>query len=167
MDSKIVFDINQAGYHSWWFPASGLIFFVIGAVLALINRARAKRNASAISDRSGTRAPFLPWLCMGFSLLWSLGTFASTYGDYRNLRDAFNQGQCQVVEGPVEHFHAGSGNRGDASDSFEVRGTPFTCSGSVEAGFGQIQSEGSPLREGLLVRISAYQGQIAKLEILQ
>lgn len=167
MPSQVVFDVNQAGYQSAFFPAFGLVFFVIGAVLATINYSRKKRGTPAINSTAGQPAPYLPWLFMGFALLWSVFTFSSTYGDYRHLRDALNQGQCQVIEGPIEHFHAGSGERGDANDSFDISGSRFSYSDSiVGAGFSQTQARGGPLKEGLRVRIYAYQGQIARLEIL-
>ncbi|HXC16558.1 MAG TPA: hypothetical protein VNV60_03870 [Holophagaceae bacterium] len=169
MPSQVVFDVNQAGYQSAWFPAFGLIFFLIGAVLAIINRTRAKRGDPAISNNSGTPAPFLPWLSMGFSLLWSLATFSSTYGDYRHLRDALNQGGCQKVDGQIEHFHpANDEGRGrQIEESFDVQGAHFSYSAAgVSAGFNQIQAHGGPLKEGLRVRIYAFQGQIARLEIL-
>ena len=167
MPSQVVFDVNQFGYQSWWFPAFGLIFFVIGAVLAAINGFRKKRGAPVISNSAGQPAFYLPWFFMGFALLWSAATFASTYGDYRHLRDALNQGRCQVIEGTIEHFHAGSGERGDADDSFDISGSRFSYSDStVGAGFSQTQARGGPLKGGLRVKVYAFQGNIARLEIL-
>ena len=167
MPSQIVFDVNQAGYQAAFFPAFGLVFFLIGAVLATINHFRKKRGNLAIKNTVGQPAPYLPWLFMGFALLWSIGAFSSTYGDYRHLREALNQGQCQVIEGPIEHFHAGNGERGDADDSFDIGGSRFSYSdSSVGAGFSQTQARGGPLKNGLRVRIHAFQGEIARLEIL-
>ena len=167
MPSQVIFDVNQAGYQSWWFPAFGVIFFVIGAVLATINGFQKKRGIPAIRNNVGQPAFYLPWFFIGFALLWSALTFASTYGDYRHLRDAFNQGRCQVIEGHIQHFHAGSGERGDADDSFDISGSKFSYSDStIGAGFSQTQAHGGPLKEGLCVRIYASQGDIARLEIL-
>ena len=167
MPSQVVFDVNQAGYQAAFFPAFGLVFFLIGAILATINHFRKKRASFAIKNTADRPSLYLPWLFMGFALLWSVGAFSSTYGDYRHLRDALNQGHCQVIEGPIEHFHAGSGERGDADDSFDIGGFRFSYSdSSVRAGFSQTQARRGPLREGLRVRIHAFQGEIARLEIL-
>lgn len=167
MEPKIVFDVNQAGYQMQLLPCVGLIFFFVGLILAVINYFRKKNGLTAISDRTGRINPLVPWIIMGFAILWFLGTLLSTYEDYRHLRDALNQGRCQVIEGPIEHFHAGTGERGDADDSFDIHGSRFSYSdSSAGAGFSQTQARGEPLKDGLRVRIHAFQGEIARLEIL-
>lgn len=167
MAPRLISDINQAGYQAWWFPALGLIFFLIGLALMAINRFRKMRVVPAISSRAGQPAPYLPWLFMGFALLWSGFAFASTFNDYRELREALNHGRCQMIEGSIEHLHTGSGERGDTDDWFDIHGSRFSYSDNITVpGFGQTQARGGPLKEGMRIRIYAYQGQIARLEIL-
>lgn len=167
MAPEVLFDINQAGYRMAWFSAFGLLFAGIGFVLLLVNRGRRRAGRPAVRNNAGEPAPYLPWLFLVFGLLWAFGTFVSTFGNYRHLKRALNEGRCQVIEGWISGYRAGSGERGDANDTFTVGVDRFQLSGNtISAGFQGTQRSGSPLKDGTHVRIWMDRGEIARLERL-
>lgn len=167
MTPEVLFDIHQTGYRDAWFSGLGLVFVGIGIVLLLVNLARGRRGLPALRNNAGEPAPYLPWVCMGFGLLWSAGTLLGTLGESRRLKAALDEGRCQVVEGLISGYHAGSGDRGDAEDTFQVGAVRFQLSDATMApGFQQTQRSGSPLKNGIHVRIWVNQGEIARLERL-
>jgi hypothetical protein len=167
MLAEVVFDVRQAGYDSWWFPAFGLLFFAFGLVLFAINQGLKRLGLPAIPNRSGKPAPWLPLVFIGFSLLWSLGTFYTTFSGYRHLRTALELGQCRVVEGRIENFHPENPSRGGSDESFDVSGVHISYSANVVSpGFHTTCAKGSPIRDGMRVRIYSKERDIARLEIL-
>ncbi|HZU53742.1 MAG TPA: hypothetical protein VFF77_07585 [Holophagaceae bacterium] len=167
MHPQVVFDIGQVGYQASPFVILGLVFFVIALVWFLVNFSKKKRALAIAKSPWGNLAPYMRALAVGFAATWTAVVFISTYPGYHHLRDALAQGRCQATEGRVEHFHTGTGDRGSTEESFDVRGVHFSYFGSsMGSGFSQIQAEGGPMKEGLHVRIFAYQGVIARLEIL-
>ncbi len=160
MTYRIVFDLTQSGYRSWWFPAFGLLFVAIGVVLIVLSH-------RGVIDRSSPWKAVSPYLFFGFALLWSAGAFASTFGEYRRLRHAIETGQAQVVEGVVTNF-VPMPYEGHASESFSVDGRRFAYSDYVvTAGFNNTSSHGGPIRAGLHVRITFVDATIVRLEIPQ
>ncbi|HET8714554.1 MAG TPA: hypothetical protein VFM16_01935, partial [Holophagaceae bacterium] len=138
-----------------------------GFVLLLVNRGRRRAGRPAVRNNAVEPAPYLPWLFLGFGLLWAFGTFVGTFGDYRHLKRALNEGRCQVIEGWISGYHAGSGDRGDADDTFQLGAIRFSMSDStIGPGYQATERGGSPLRNGVHVRIWMDHGQIARLERL-
>ena len=150
MDYVTFFDVAQAGYRQWTFPAFGLIGIILG-LLGLLCRSRLMRY---------------PWAVLIFSAFWTVSAFQFTYPAYAALSAALAESRCEVVEGRVTNFQLLPPTGIQKAESFVVAGTRFKYAGAVAtAGFTQMRSEGGPMRDGLQVRIHHLQGEIARLEI--
>lgn len=97
MNFEVVFDVDEAGYRQWWFPAYGLIFIAIGLGILLYHR----KNPSPTRSRW---VRVFPYLFTGFAVFWVLITFVGTFSDYRVLCQALRSGQFELVEGKVRDF---------------------------------------------------------------
>jgi hypothetical protein len=119
----------------WWFPAVGTAVIDMGIVLILINR----------RWPSQTRAKSTGWVAIVFGSLWT--------------------GHYQTAEGNVENFRP-MPYEGHTDECFIVQGTTFCYSDyGIQPGFNSSTSHGGPIRSGLPVRVSYYDGQILRLEI--
>jgi hypothetical protein len=156
-----VFDITVNGYKDWTFPAHGLIFIVAGILAWRYGPTHLKGWTRASPFARDAFCSF--WI--GFSILWTVTSFLSTYADYRDLRRKFEEGRFQVVEGVVSEFDPET--NGHKVERFCVRGTCFEYSTwIVQAGFNHSNAVGGPIRLGLPVRVSyVYGGRIVKLEV--
>ena len=160
MTYTTVFDLARAGFGDWWFPASGLLFVAIGAGLLL-----RRRTPPAWGSGRPASSRFVAWAMLGFAAVWSLTAFTSTYGEYRRLRAAEQQGELRTVEGPVQDFHPMPWS-GHAMERFCVQGRCFAYSDFVvTAGFHRTAAYGGPMRAGLPVRVSYLGDAIVKLEV--
>lgn len=160
MDYSVVYDVAQET-PDIGFPAFGLIFVALGALLW---RYRDQMPASGYGPFRSRKAFVSVFL--GFGILWtsiaSLGVLGSYFGARRSLSD----GTARVVEGVVQDFHA-MPYSGHDTERFTVGGVRFAYSDySVGAGFNNTSSHGGPIREGLLVRIH-YTGSQGRTTILQ
>ncbi|MDP1978294.1 hypothetical protein [Undibacterium sp.] len=178
MTSTVVFDITQAGYKSYGFPAFGLFFVVLSAWMLFSFLDQKRKNFPNKSIRF--RGKTWNFYCLfGCTCLWTIFTFKGTYTDYRNLRTAYEQGQCELVEGRVENFQNvsqskprpevenDSRSKPRPEEQFDVGNTHFFYSKSViTAGFNTSLAAGGPMKEGLYVRIHHCGNDIARLEIV-
>jgi hypothetical protein len=160
MDYQKVFDITEAGYKSWSFPAHGLILVAVGAVLVLLRRRLAGRWG-----RHRRYVSVFTLLFFGFAVFWTLTAFFATYFEYARLRQAIEGGRISVVEGIVGQFKP-MPVTGHAMERFCVRDKCFEYSDYViTGGFNNTTSHGGPIREGLPVRVTFVGNTIVKLEI--
>ncbi|MFZ6875978.1 hypothetical protein ACO0LF_28285 [Undibacterium sp. Di27W] len=167
MTSTIVFDITQAGYKSYTFPASGLIVVTIGAVMLFFHFIHKRQNPPGSKARLWGQSPWFFYFFFGFSCIWTITSFHSTYSDYTELRSAYEQGQCKRVEGRVENFKIAPKEKRKSDESFDVRGEHFYYANHyVSAGFNTSSIAGGPMKEGLYVRIHHCGNDIARLEIV-
>jgi hypothetical protein len=149
-----VFEITQKPFQ-WWFSAAGLIAISAGFVMILIAR----------KWPSQTRAKFTGYFFVIFGSVWSIGTFAGTFSQYRKCVEAYRTGKYQIVEGVVENF-APMPYEGHCDECFSVQSKRFCYSDyEIQAGFNRSASHGGPIRQGLPVRVGYYDGQILRLEI--
>jgi hypothetical protein len=159
---KTVFDVAQEGYSTSWFPAFGLIFVIVGALQIfapnLMRRISSKRYR-------GSFGIFFNWAFFLFALMWTGGTFASTYWQYREATAALRDGNYAIVEGPVTNF-VPMPYTGHAMESFLVQGHRFSYSDYVVTiGFHNTASHGGPIRGGLYVRVTYAEDYILRLEV--
>ncbi|MDB6149833.1 MAG: hypothetical protein JWQ44_1281 [Chthoniobacter sp.] len=154
MEYTVIFDVSESGYRHWWFPSVGLIFVVIGSVLFRFRH------------QLGHRTPeFLPYLFLGFSILWTVFALVVTAAGHSHLSAALREGRCEVVEGIVTEFQP-MPTIGKGSESFIVSGKRFEYSDFVVSpGFKHSTYKGGPMREGLAVRIHYVGDDIARLEV--
>jgi hypothetical protein len=158
MSYDTVFDVLDAGYRQWTFPAFGLILVAIGAAWAASGRSRAPEAAGRLKRRG-------PYVFLVFACVWTGVAFLSTYTEYRRMCQALETGRFVTVEGPVTGFVPMPAT-GRSMESFEVDGHRYRYSDFVvTAGFNNTQSHGGPIRDGLYVRIADVDGKIARLEI--
>lgn len=154
-----VFDVTTAGFKSWPFPASGLIFVVVGLALPPLIK------LGVLSSGSPGRARWFPRLFLGLAVCWTTGVFATTLADYLRAVGTMRRHEAQVVEGPVEHF-VPLPVTGHALESFSVQGVRFSYSDYlITAGFNRTASHGGPIREGERVRIWYLGGEILRLDV--
>jgi hypothetical protein len=151
---RVVFDLYQKGFQ-WRFPAYGLIFVFVGALLLWLGRGR---------DWPPSRR--LVGYCMiGFACLWSVLTFATMLAEYLNLSSDYRRGQFSVVEGLVTNFRP-MPYEGHREECFSVQSQAFCYSDyEVTAGFNNSASHGGPIREGLPVRVFYVGNTIIRLEV--
>ena len=160
MDYRVAFDITAAGYKSWPFPAGGVIFIAVGALLVALRKHLpgpfGRRPAAARIFTSGF---------LGFAVLWTLLSFFMTYREYSAASSAARDDRARVVEGLVTHFIP-MPVTGHAMESFCVSDACFNYSDYVmTAGFNTTSSHGGPIREGLPVRVTYLGNTILKLEV--
>jgi hypothetical protein len=99
MDYRIVFDIATAGYKNWDFPAEGLILVGVGAVLVCFR--------TKLPGWWGKHPParnVFAFYFFGFSVVWTMMAFVSTYHDYASLAAAEASNRVSVVQGVVTNF---------------------------------------------------------------
>lgn len=155
----VIFDVTQAGYKNWGFPAAGL-----GMALAVWVLASVSKNWSP-KPRSNYR---LSRIVGGtFCLVWSIGVFCITFSDYVHLRTALTSGNYEKIEGTVTDFVPQA--IGDHEpESFRVNGRRFSYSySSPIAGFNQTHTHDGPIHEGQQVRLAVVGDEIARVEVAE
>lgn len=101
----------------------------------------------------------------GVAVMGIVGFF-SVYGEYFSVRKTLLSGTATVVEGTIHNYKAGTNNKGSAYDTFCVKEICFEISDyEVTSGFRQMQVKGSPLKDGLPVRITYVGDIIVRVEI--
>jgi hypothetical protein len=149
-----LFDISTKSF-DWHFPAAGVPFLVIGAVLIWAG----KRNKwTGIRRWNG-------YFFVGFSLLWTFITFRIMFWDYSDLHRAYQNGNFSIVEGQVENLRP-MPYRGHQEECFTVKDATF-CYSDYEptAGFNNTTSHGGPIQSGLPVRIAYIGNNILRIDV--
>jgi|GEM_PF-816096 len=159
-----VFDIAVSGYKDWQFPAFGLIFVVVGAIIFFVP-AIIKRMDWPFLDFPSTSFVLFRYAFLGFALLWTAGAFLTTYGVYSRHHDLAARKACTVVEGQVTGFVA-MPYSGHGDESFSVSGVQFHYSDfGVSDAFNNTSSHGGPLDKNAYVRICYDPSDNAILEL--
>ena len=161
-DLVVVFDLLHAGFEIWSSPAFFLIFIGVGLIMI-----RYPRRMMELTN--WTKHPklykFFSWVSLGFAIFMTVLFFTLTYRSYTSLRDAYIDGNFEVVEGPVENFQP-IRSSGRLRGSFTVAGQGFSYSdNSVTPGFKNTYSHLGPISAGVYVRIFHINGQIVRLEM--
>jgi hypothetical protein len=153
---KTVFEITNKGF-DWWFPAVGLGFLALGAILIKVGKVCQWRGFQSATG----------YFMVAFASLWTLLTFGSTFPEYYEAHKAYRTGQYSVVEGPVENFQP-MPYEGHTPECFSVQLQRFCYSEyDVSPGFNNSTSHGGPIKAGLPVRIAYYNQQILRIQIRQ
>jgi hypothetical protein len=165
---QTIFDLDQVGYRSWWFPASGLLFIAGAALLLRTQRILAASNLSFLlgTPQSWMIVAVLKF-AIGFSVLWTPGAFGLTYPDYREARSALDRGHYSVNEGEVaDYVMVPLGQRG--LEHFTAGGQTFSYRPSdLSPGFNNSGTSQGAIRVGEYVRVTSDKGIILRLEIGQ
>jgi hypothetical protein len=166
MQYRVVFDITSAGYRSWSFPAFGLFFVTIGALLVAVVLWRKSLPLSGWASRPRASKIFA-FVFFGGALVWTSEAFFNTYHENLRLNNAIVNGTTKVAEGVVTDFKP-MPVTGHAMERFCVSGACFEYSDYVvTSGFNNTSSHGGPIREGLPVRVTYVGGSILKLEVAE
>jgi hypothetical protein len=159
-----VFDAAQQRWQAWWFPAFGLIFVALGALLILMPELMQRLLPRGLQGRA--RYVF-SWVYFLFALLWTGFAFSKTLQEYETIKSVLNDGRYSVVEGPVTNF-VPMPDSGHGLESFTIDRRRFSYSDYIVTfGFNKTASHGGPIREGLYVRITYYGDLILRLEVAQ
>lgn len=160
MNYVTVFNIADAGYKSWSFPAFGLIFIVIGILLVLFGE-RPNSNGGLV-PRTGKK---FAYFFLIFAVIWTVIAFISTYRQYYTLINVMKEGRYRVVEGVVTHF-VPMPYQGHSDERFCVKSVCFRYSDYEEtAGFNNTASHGGPIKPGLHVRVFYIGNDIIRLDV--
>ncbi|MFZ6776477.1 hypothetical protein ACO0LD_06545 [Undibacterium sp. Ji83W] len=169
MNSTLIFDITQTEWTSHLNSFPALVFVAVGVIMTGLNISRKRRGLpkhgwNAGLDKPG---PILPLFILGLGLVTTVYIFRASYFDYTELRSAYEQGNCEVIEGKVENFHAGTRKKNASKEYFDIRHKHFVYPNPGNlAAFNKTVADGGPIKEGLQVRIHHCDGAIARLEIL-
>ncbi|HXQ68698.1 MAG TPA: hypothetical protein VN980_19185 [Alphaproteobacteria bacterium] len=158
-DCSIIYDLANQGYDEWWFPATGLLAAGFAGTIYGLFRSLFKNIVPTAAKKSARRAIF-------FSLILALLAFIWTYSEYSNLRKAYEGGAYQQVSGEIEHFADTGPGLQPGTVRFSVGKITFSYSRyAVSPGFRKTRDLGSPLHEGLMVRIRYIGTAIVRLEV--
>jgi hypothetical protein len=136
---KTVFDATEAGWQTWPAVVPGLVIMAAG--ICLWFQKNAPRRFSVFI------------IC--FSALWTALAGWYTYGEYREVHRAIDEGRTKFAEGPVTHF-VPMPKGGHAMESFCIAERCFTYSDYVvTTGFNNTAVKGGPItRNGIKARIT-------------
>ena len=158
MEYEVVFEIAKSGMGELIFILPGLLFMIVGAGLIKFRDKLAEKRPRSFVN-------FFSFFFFGFAVLWTLGAGLSIGSKQSSLREDYENGNFEVVEGSVENFDP-MPRSGHKMESFTVDGVRFEYSDFVVTpGFNNATSRGGPIREGLQVRISHIGNTILKLEV--
>jgi hypothetical protein len=158
MDYQTVYDITLVGYKEWTGPAYGICFVLLITVLIVI------RHTFAVTTKKFP-SKFVLYSGLVFTFLWTAIVFGTTFSDYQTLRNAVEEGRGKVVEGEVGYFKP-MPKEGKTNERFCVADVCFEYSDYyATAGFNNAASLGGPIRVGLPVRVTYFNGKITKLEV--
>lgn len=147
-----VFDVLDSGYKDWSFAAFGLIFVVVGIVVAVFPVVLRAAGIPFLENQSRFRK-LSRYAMLAFAVLWTVVTFSATYTQYRRHKSLAQEGGCRVVEGPVERF-VPMPYTGHAVESLFVSGVPFKYSDFMATdAFNNTSSHGGPIDASSYVRI--------------
>jgi hypothetical protein len=176
MTCSTFYDLAERGYDQWLclaedarrrnrcrgFLLLGLsmgclgIFFFVAARSVSYGRMSILRTLLKI----GSAAFAMSWI--GLSIYQTF----SGYSSYRQLQEMRSAGAEQHVQGIVVEFSPYDLSKNSAYESFKVDHRTFSYSpNEVRPGFRQTHSKGSPIQNGVYVRISSIGNSITRLEI--
>lgn len=161
-----VFDVQEAGFRAWEFPAFGLIFVAIGLLFFFSPKIIKAIGIPFLEFRSW-RSRIFRHVFPIFAVFWTVVAFSGTYSQYRHAITLVRNNGCLTVEGPVENF-VPMPYSGHAMETFSVDGVKFAYSDfNITGGFNTTSSHGGPINAGSYVRLCYDAGNhdILRLEI--
>jgi len=166
MSYTLFFDLTQKVWTDFLtlFPLIPLGMGVVGIALN-ISRKRRGLPAFSWSLQSDKPAPFAPYIFLVIGLLTSWLVFQGSYLAYTDLRNEYDAGKCEIIEGKVENLILHKKKR-DPPSSFDVWPKHYVHRGWRDTPAFQASARmNDSIKEGLQVRITDCSGAIVKLEI--
>lgn len=162
MDYKVIFDMQTSEIRlaNYSYILMGAALFLIGAFTYFFRY----RLSNPLRKRPMPLR--LPHFLLLFGALWMQISGVSLYAHYQNLERALKKGHIEVVEGRVVHFTPASyATHGTEKFCISESETCFSYSAfTVTPGFNQTAADGSPIVNGLPVRVTYKDNTILKLE---
>jgi hypothetical protein len=160
MECSVYYDLASDSSFYWKLPTLGLVFGLFGAMMYM---------AAGLFRKSLLRFAFRLGALV-FSLVWiGLSLFLSfrAHIDHQNLTNSIAHGDVQSVEGMVTKL-VPAPQFGNRIENFTVDAKQFSYSANdIGPGFRQTVADGSPLRDGIMVRVRYVGEKIVKLEICE
>ena len=155
----VIYDVTTAGYR-WW--PIGIAFAVaLGTCVAiLVSQKRFPTTVRGPWNRPVGYFALAFVCCMCADALWS------THREYAELSNRLRTGDFDVVEGTIEHFVPPYGK---SPERFTVGEHQYSVKASynLDPGYHTRSGIGSPIQDGVHVRIADADGVIARLEVLR
>jgi len=147
-----VFDVQEAGFRAWEFPAIGLVFIVVGLLFFFSPRV-IKATGIPFLEFKSWRSQLFRYVLPIFAVFWTAIAFLGTYSQYRHAVSMAQNNGCLTIEGPVENF-VPMPYSGHAMETFSVDGVKFAYSDfNITGGFNTTASHGGPINAGSYVRL--------------
>lgn len=161
-DLVLVYDFFDDGLQDWWFPAFGLVFVAIGWLMV---RYMPRLMSHGRRGFVFWYARIFTWIWFGGAVVFTVVSFGAIIAVFLILRHDYSDGRFEVVEGPVESYRAATAGSDDR-ESYVVGDWRFSYSDfDAFPGYHKTRRRGSPIDEGVYVRISHVNGAIVRLEV--
>ena len=166
MEYQTIFDAAVSGYKAWTFPFMGIAIMAGGILISYL------RSMKNLEDGINPLIKGFKFFFFGFGTLWTILIFNATYSEYLLIRRAIDNNNLKIVEGVVTEFHPYTTRL--EQEGFCIKNTCFKYSEyDITNGFNLTVAKGSPLRDGLPVRVSyieathagSVENLIVKLEV--
>jgi hypothetical protein len=117
--------------------------------------------------RQGVRSKLV--FAIAGALLWDgiiLPCSWSINSEHIEAQNLLRNGECQVVEGPVEQF-VPMPYGGHSAESFTVKGVQFQYSDFDDSkpGFNKSESHGGPIHKNMWLRLTYHDSSILQIEV--
>jgi len=159
-DCNLYYDLARDGWQISWVPE---------IALGIIGVAIMQYVAPSAFYWSGYRAKYRVIVSVAlflFAVTWAADDTYVRYSNYKLALKAYRDGHFDVIEGSVSDFRPIDKHKRDIAESFSINDEIFSYSPyEFSTGFQQLHADGSPIRNGLPVRITYAGHAILKLEV--
>ena len=164
MTCSTYYDLTEQGYGQWWFLWLGLSMGALGIAFFGVMRSIYYERTSWVGTllKVGSAVFAVGWIGLSISL-----TLVG-YTSYRKIKEMRSAGREEYTQGTVVDFSPYDLSQNSAIESFKVDHRIFSYSpNEIRPGFRQTRAKGSPIQNGVRVRISSIEDSITRLEICQ
>lgn len=156
MTYHTIFDVCAAGYRNWRGSVETLSFALLAAAGLLLT----------LRKRRTVPLRVFLFVVIAASVSTAFSSFRNTHARYNKMCRALHENTYSQVDGEVLRFTPAVPSRGSLLESFSVgsRRYSYDPSGS-STGYHVGQAHGSPIQDGIHVRIADVDGEIARLEL--
>lgn len=150
------FDLASSGYPYFAYPIVGLLILGLVAYVILVRPRQRSLNKATALPAIGLAGVVCSVIFFCFYLP------IRSYIQYQSLTAEMSEAHVGWVSGQVDNYRPFKSQ----AESFSVCGRPFSIRpGSLPSGYKLIESTGSPIRQGLPVKIGYVGNSIVHLEI--
>jgi hypothetical protein len=159
MMCRLLFDLPSQGYR---LPGGVIAAAAMGALMVWGLWA-ARRNTNRGAYVWILRNLSLPGAISAF-VFFAIYGFVESVVEYRSLIKSYEVGHSSEIEGEVTNYLPWGQNK--FGESFQVGGVPFLVSPAwFQESFNSVQSTGSPIHDGVFVKLGYVGNKIIRLEV--